>query len=80
MEGVGGKVKVNQWKCIFIASQISGVSLRASQLRMVGLSGEGAGEGKKKPTISRFLSFRNAVLNCMFSLFPFLNMLLKKGT
>lgn len=35
--------------------------------------------GKRKKTkIRRFLSFSNAALDCMFSLFPFLHTLLKK--
>lgn len=77
IHGEGKKVKISQRECISIASQISGVSLNASQLRTVGLSGEGE-EKKKKPKISRFLSFRNAALDCVFSLFPFLHTLLKK--
>lgn len=50
IHGKGKKVKISQGECISIASQISGVSLSASQLRMAGLSesGGGAGGGEEK--------------------------------
>lgn len=40
--------------------------------------GAGGEKKKKKTKISRFLSFRNAALDCMFSLFLFLHAFLKK--
>lgn len=48
IHGEGKKVKISQRECISIASQTSGVSLGASQLRMVALSGVESGREKKK--------------------------------
>lgn len=48
IHGERKKVKISQREWISIASQISGVSLSASQLRMVGLSGERRGTEKEK--------------------------------
>lgn len=51
IHGKGKKVKISQRECISIASQISGVSLSASQLRMAGLSESGGGRGRKRKNL-----------------------------
>lgn len=79
IHGEGKKVKISQRECISTASQTSGFHwLQASSGWLAFLGREVEGRKRKKLKIGRFLSFINAALDCMFSLFPFLHTLKKK--